>query len=204
MNWTRINYSTVVAMKGEFESYYNSTTLMKERYSFTKSPVSFASSLGTIGWHDSSYYITESVIGSPFSAARGSVDMCEFAGTDTEIYGVRDVSNPASYLTNVFFITDNNTLMCLHSGTTTGSVDKCTVNTDKSATAIDILNLISVLQTANNNFGNDYIVQPLYLYDEKTPLFTISGNTELAPFSVIQVQTRKFMVIGKGICVEIE
>lgn len=208
MIWKPVYY-TASAIGQQWSDYYNATELFKERFtaSFESSAALFSTDLHNLYWKygsSSGTGMRDSIPNIEFFNNNEYVDGAEMLGKDTEIYAFRDQSN--HYLINVYGVTENNTAFWLHSGINrnTSSPDVCMVNTSNTPTGINILSYLTANQALNSNYGTDYIIQPLYALDEKTPFYAISGNTELALFTLIQVQTRKFLVVGKGICVEVE
>lgn len=212
MEWTRISDVSINGMK----AFYNGTTLLKVRYpnmsidQWNRSD-SISSAYNTLYFHAGTYGdprlgFVDSVIGSNVfcSDALDPFDFSEVEADDVEIYAFRDVTNPSSFLVNIFCQTENETTIVFHCGTDTSNVECFKVNTSKTDAVLDLNDFVTAYQSQNNGFGNDYIIQPLYVYDEKTPLFIISGNTTLSPFTLIQVQSRKFLVVGKGVCVEVD
>lgn len=206
MDWTTITSQN----KTSWQSCYDSSVILKAH--FTQSfpgndRVNLSSDLYTLSaylYNSSSDGLSDSFMGSKFTNAGYNINYAEFETIDNADVMIFKEATGDKYLSNVWFDLANNKTGVLHIGLNTGGTAMAKFNTDATSTAVDIINLITATQSANNVIGNDYIIQPLYVYDEKTPLFVISGNTELAPFTLIQVQTRKFFVIGKGICVEVE
>lgn len=210
MEWKRIN-------PGQDESYwlnfYNDTELFKDRftYGYGGYTVSYTTDLVTLSVHiangayDPLRGITDNITNTIHTSGMESFDFTEFISkAGAEIYAFRSAATPTHYLTLVFVTTSDGTNICLHFGTSISEVKKGITNTDKAQGIIDLLSLTTLINSNNNNHGEKYIVQPLYIYDEPTPLLTICGNTELAPFTLIQIQMKKFLVVGNGVCVEID
>lgn len=207
MNWTGFNNQD----RTRFEAWYASTTLFKERYSYTY--VSdyewYDKCASTVGYLANQYRITygfcDAAGGGICLALAANNQFAEMSTTDgIEIYAFKDGTTPSHFLINVFGENSNGDLVCLHSGTNSSGTDFAYITTENHLTAVSVIDYTTAANTINNSYGNDYIVQPLYAADEPTPFYVVSGNTELAVFTVIQVQTKKFMVVGKGICVEVE
>lgn len=203
MIWTKAYDSSQGSVNDQWMRYYNGTTLMKNRFTASTSDgVIFTSTLHTLRWKvgSSGYGVTDSIASAAFSNNNETVYGAEMLGADgSEIYAFKDESG--HYLVNVYAANDNNTVFWAHSGKTSNNTNACYVN--KTSTGISVIDFTTAASTLNNAYGTDYIVQPLYASDEKTPFYVISGNIELPAFTVIQVQTKKFMCIGNGLCVEI-
>lgn len=204
MIWTKAYDSTQGSVNDQWMRYYNGTALMKNRFTARITDgVIFTSTLHTLRWKygsSSGYGVTDSIVSAAFSNNNEDVYGAEMTGVgNAEIYAFKD--NSGHYLVNVYAVNDNNTEFWAHSGKTSNNANACYVN--KTSTGISVIDFTTAANAINNNYGTDYIVQPLYASDEKTPFYVISGNTELSAFTVIQVQTKKFMCIGNGICVEI-
>lgn len=204
MIWTKAYDSTQYISNDQWMRYYNGTTLMKNRFTASISDgVIFTSTLHTLRWKyglSLGYGVTDSIASAAFSNNNETVYCAEMLGADdSEIYAFKDESG--HYLVNVYAVNDNNTVFWAHSGKTNNNTNACYVN--KTSTGVSVIDFTTAANIINNSYGTDYIVQPLYASDEKTPFYVISGNTELSAFTVIQVQTKKFMCIGNGLCVEL-
>lgn len=207
MNWTGFDNHD----RTRFEAWYASTTLFKERYS--------CAYVSDYEW----YNACTSAVGNIYNQYRITLGLCDTAGggicvasatnnsyaemstTDgIEIYAFKDGTTPSHCLINVFSENSNGDLVCLHSGTNSSGTDFAYITTENHLTAVSVIDYTTAANTINNSYGTDYIVQPLYAADEPTPFYVVSGNTELALFTVFALSNKKFMVVGKGICVEID
>ena len=205
MIWNRILDVNQGGVNNQWYNYYNSTTLLKNRFTISgSSDVALSSGLHTLHWQysvSSGDGLRDSVPNAEFVNRSEDVYGAEMTGADNaEIYAFKD--NSGHYLVNVYAVNDNNTEFWAHSGKTSSNTNACYVN--KTSTSVSVIDFTTAANTINNSYGTDYIVQPLCALDEKTPFYVISGNTELPAFTVIQVQMKKFMCIGNGLCVEIE
>lgn len=217
MNWTRI-----YGNKSSFNNWYSGTTYLKIRFPTFNAEDNFVwnnvigSSLYTLYFHISTYGqarygIRDDFIGTSYdftsvgSSSLNPIDFVELNINDTEIYMFKDSTNESHYLTEVIYTTPKDRLVHAHYGVDINDGEHLLIGTDQDSNSkLDILPLVTNLQTNNNAFGEDYIIQPLYLYDEKSPIYTVCGNTTLAAFTTFVIDNKKFLVIGKGICVEID
>lgn len=217
MNWTTITDTSYTGMN----SWYNSTTLLKTRYDTASisqwnwdDSITSTSASHTIGFHSGSYGqaqygIKDSIIANATFTSVGAsglnpIDFLELNTHGAEIYAFRDNTNNAHFLCIGMYETESDDVIHIDYGVDIEDGAHQAAYSKTNNQTIDILNFTTEAQSINNNFGTDYVVQPLYIFDEASPFYTISGNTVLAPFTVIQVQLKKFLVIGKGICVEID
>ena len=77
------------------------------------------------------------------------------------------------------------------------------IQSSASNTSHNLLTMIDAHIT-ENAYGSKVYVQPLCLYGEKTPFYTvIGGANEFALFSEFTVSGKTFMVIAKGLCIDI-
>lgn len=217
MDWSTITNTSYTGMN----NWYNSTTLLKSRYNtasisqwnwddtITSTSASHTIYLHTSGYGQSMYGITDGNIAnarftSVGASALNPIDFFELSTHGTEIYAFRDNTNNAHFLCIGMYETESGDVIHIDYGVDIEDTEHFIAYSKNGNQTIDILSYATGVQVLNNSFGNDYIVQPLYIFDEISPFYTISGNTILAPFTVIQVQSKKFLVIGKGICVEID
>lgn len=205
MNWTTISAYDAWS----WSSFYNNSTVFKSHFTADiqeANYATFASDLCTLTtrlYNTGGAGLTDSVINDKFTNAGYDIDYAEFSTDDVDVMLFKEHSGD-KYYSYVLFDLANNKISGLHTGKDTGGISVAKFNTDIVSELIDASGAVTFTQSANNSVGNDYIIQPLYVYDQKIPLFMISGNMELAPFTLIQVQTRKFFVVGKGICMEVE
>lgn len=208
MEWTRFWEND----EGQWQSLYNNSTFFKvlfpnaeyanykarfwnDFYEIRKKTYSGSQGIADLFLNNSEDY--------GFTQNDHNVDFTEFDGTGYKAICFRDAINTENYLTGIFADVGLNKIV-LHCGYSKAGVEFASFQSDISNITFSVRNLVVNQHDANDSFGNDYIVQPLYVYGRVTPFYTICGNTELAPFTLIQVQTRKFLVVGKGICVEVE
>ena len=217
MNWTTITNTSYTGMN----TWYNSTTLLKTRYETASisqwnwnDSITSTSASHTIGFHaetygQARYGITDSIIAnanftSVGASALNPIDFLELNTHGAEIYAFRDNTNNTHFLVIGMYETESGDIIHIDYGVDLEDVEHHVAYSKTKNQTMDILNYTTAAQTINNSYGTDYVVQPLYIFDEPSPFYTISGNTVLAPFTVIQIQLKKFLVIGKGICVEID
>lgn len=218
MNWTSIN----VRSASGWQSWYDSTAIFKEYYELTSlgsdtAEHTFTSDLGIMSFRagttsGSNHGIRDNITGKDYSLRNGAggeytalTDYAELSTQNIEIMAFKDGDpNHPYWFNDVRFDLDNENKASLRIGYSVDSVYTAVLSNDKTNSAINLIDFINGQHAINDNFGYYYIVQPLYVADEVTPLFTVCGNAVLSTYTVIQVQTRKFLVIGKGICVEIE
>lgn len=217
MDWTRISGNT-----SSFNNWFNGTTYFKVRFPTVNFEDNYVwdnfmrSSLYTLYFHigtygQARYGMRDSFIGTSYnftsvgSSAINPIDFAELNINDIEIYMFKDSTDESHYLTEVIYTTPRGRIVHAHYGVDINDGEHFLVGKDQdSNNKLDILPLVTNLQTNNNNFGEDYIIQPLYLYDEKSPIYTVCGNTTLAAFTTFIIDNKKFMVIGKGLCVEVD
>lgn len=217
MNWTTITDTSYTGMN----NWYNSTTLLKSRYETASisqwnwdDTITSTSASHTIGFHaatygQAQYGIRDSIIANATFTSVGSsslnpIDFLELNTHGTEIYAFRDSTNNAHFLCIGMYETESGDVIHIDYGVDIEDTEHFIAYSKNGNQTIDILSYATGVQGLNNSFGNDYIVQPLYIFDEISPFYAISGNTVLSVFTVIQVQSKKFLVVGKGICVEID
>lgn len=83
------------------------------------------------------------------------------------------------------------------------NTEVCVISNDSFVTQIDLQPVVSGI-IANNAYGTAYYVQPLIVYGKQTPIYTVFGSpTILAPLSEFTVSGKTFMVIAKGLCIDI-
>jgi hypothetical protein len=205
MNWTTISAYDA----SSWSAFYNSSTLFKSHFTAdiqSGANATFTSdfySLSTRLYNTGSAGLTDSFLNSKFSDVGYPIGYAETTDkTGADILMFKETAG--KHLTNVWFDLPDDKTAVLHIGQNTSGVSLAQLQSDATSQTVDIASLITTLQTANNSVGTDYIVQPLYLYDAKTPLYTISGNAELAPYTVIVIDGKKILTIGRGICVEVE
>lgn len=209
MSWT-----TYAGNRQGIEDLYNGSTYLKERYAYSYDTSYewasiFTSTLNTVRNNFRSlvaYGLMDNTVSDYIVPISTAVDFQELvAENDVEVYAFRDNTTPAHFLMNVFGENENGTLFCLHAGVSENGSSFCLMNSDNQTTAVDISSLITAYNTVNTSYGSKYVVQPLVVLDEKTPFYMLAGNTTvLEPFTEILVQTKKFMVVANGICVEVE
>lgn len=211
MNWTTIpDGGSTQGRLNTWDAWYNGTTLFKARYTWSspstgkqatstdsKSVISFASYSPATG------EITDSVTGTVHCAFYKAYDYAETALKNSgELYAFRQNDDTTKWLANVYYQTDAETAIYIHSGKDISGNALCKATTSKNTAMLDLLSFTTAQNTFNNSYGSDYIVQPLCIYDEKTPFYLISGNANLAEFTTVAICDRVFMSIGNGICVE--
>lgn len=206
MNWT--NYA---GNRTGIESLYNSSTYLKQRYTYAYDSSYewtsvFTSTLNQVRNNFRSSYtygLYDTKVTGTIIPIGVSVDFAEtVCANSVEIYAFRDNTTPSHYLVNAFGENESETLFCAHSAVLSDGTSALTINSDKSNDTINVLTLTTAQNTLNNSYGNDYIVQPLCAFDEKTPFYLISGNASLAAFTTVAIGDMVFMSIGNGICVE--
>ena len=211
MEWILIENGQSVSTN--LQNYYNTTTLLKNRFSFASSGTGtnqasvFTSNLHTITIGFDYYYggkpnLLDSIANLEFGNRNNNNYFAELAGINNEIYAFKDINN--HYLVNVYAPFGEGHEIWIHSGVAADGTEVCKINTDIANNVADTLTLTTAFNTLNNSYGNDYILQPLCVLNEKTPFYIVCGNAQLEVFSNIIVNNKKFMIVGKGVCVEVE
>lgn len=218
MEWTSIN----VRYASGWQSWYNDSITFKKYYELTSlgsdtAEHTFTSDLGVISFRyattsSSNHGIRDSITGKDYTLRNGSggeyialTNYAELTTSNVEIIAFKDGDpNHPYWFNDVRFDLGNGKKASLRIGYSVDSVYTAMISTDKTSSIVNLIDFINGQHAINDNFGYDYVVQPLYVLDEATPLYTIYGNTILAPFTLIQVQSRKFLVVGKGVCVEVD
>lgn len=204
MIWNHVYDANLGSVVAQWNTYYSGTTLLKNRFTISgSSDVTLSSGLHTLYWKygvSSGAGLIDSVPNKEFVNRSEDVYAAEMLGKDTEIYAFRDTSG--HYIVNVYGVNDDNVTCWLHSGVASDSTDVCYTNDSVITAGGSVLGYTTAYNTINNGYGLDYTIQPLCALGKKTPFFIIGGNTELAVFTVLAVNNRKFMVVGKGVCVE--
>lgn len=205
MNWTTISAYDA----GSWSNFYNNSTVFKSHFTADiqgSNYATFTSDLCTLTtrlYSTSGAGLTDSTINYKFTNAGYDVDYAEFSTDDVEAMLFKEHSGD-KYYSYVLFDLANNKTGSLHTGKETNGTNVAKFNTDITSGLIDASGIVTFTQSANNSVGSDYIVQPLCIYDQKSPIFTVSGNTELAAFTKFVVDNRVFIVVGKGLCVEVD
>lgn len=214
MNWTTIADTS----DNGFNNFRNNTTLFKIRYpngnaSHYYWDDSFSNTFCTIWFHCSTYGqarygMKDSIIGdytftTDGASALNPIDFCEAKYGDIEVYAFRDATDNSHYFVTTYAKTENDTDIILHSGVDTSNNHHLKAQTSKTNNVLDLLTFTTANQALNSVRGTNYILQPLCVYDEKTPFYIVSGNSNLAAFATITVDNKIFMSIGNGICIEV-
>jgi hypothetical protein len=171
MNWTRI-----YGNKSSFDNWHSGTTYFKVRFPTIYSSDAYtwdnniSSSLYTLYFHITTYgnprygikddFISTSYIfTSDGSSALNPIDFVELNVNDTEVYIFKDSTNESHYLTEVIYTTPKDRLVHAHYGVDINDGEHLLIGTDQDSNSkLDILPLVTNLQTNNNAFGEDYII----------------------------------------------
>ena len=205
MEWNIVYDSSKGSSVQQVETYYNNTTLLKNRFIESGDGVRLTANLHQLYWKvglSTGAGLSDNLPNKEFVDRNTTFYGAEIEGINNEIYAFKDINN--HYLVNVYAPFGEGHEIWIHSGVAADGTEVCKINTDIANNVADTLTLTTAFNTLNNSYGNDYILQPLCVLNEKTPFYMICGNAQLEVFSNIIVNNKKFMIVGKGVCVEIE
>ena len=206
MNWTTLT-TDWAANNSEFDNnIWTEGTIFKEKFPdkrLINADKRYVGTTHTVYYQYNGYGLMDTFLGSPEFVPRGAaLSYAEYQDNKVKAVFFRDDSVRTHYFTNLWYTGSNQTIH-IHGGTDTSDVIYLKAGNTEESGSINLLTQIEA-EIANNAYGSSIYLQPLVIYGIPTTVYKVFGSaTLLAPFTEFSIGNKNFLVIAKGLCIEV-
>lgn len=207
MNWTTLTTNWASNNNSEFDNnVWTEGTIFKEKFpdkQLINADKRYVGTTHTVYYQSGSYGLMDTFLNSPeFVPRSAALSYAEYQDNKIKAVFFRDDSVRTHYFTNLWYTGSNQTIH-LHCGTDTSDVIYLKAGNTEESGSINLLTQIET-EITNNAYGSSFYLQPLVIYGIPTTVYKIFGSaTLLAPFTEFSIGNKNFLVIAKGLCIEV-
>ena len=208
MNWTTLTTDWAASSNSEFNNnIWTEGTIFKEKFpdshQVNADKYFYGTTHNVYYQLNSGYGLMDTFLDSAEFVPRGSaLGYAEYQDDKIKAVFFRDDSVRTHYFTNLWYTGSNQTIH-IHCGTDTSDVIYLKAGNTEESGSINLLTQIET-EITNNAYGSSFYLQPLVIYGIPTTVYKVFGSaTLLAPFTEFSIGNKNFLVIAKGLCIEV-